>query len=269
MKNIAGIYLIRHLKTLDVYVGSSKNIKKRIRAHRVSLNKNKHRNPHLQKAWNESDHSLFDFSIQELCEEDTLLDRESYWIKFYDSLNPEKGYNYSIPDNSRVPRKREEVVKKPLCKYICINKNTKERNVLNRKEINELLDINNNAISELSAYWRGNLKSGKSNKGWMIINQIDFNEDFNYLNYDKIIHGRLPSKKRQSLAKISEIIPMHERNIFRRPILMKNISTGEELTFNSIASAISTLNLVSSKVGKCLQREFGKNSHRGFHFKYI
>lgn len=271
MTKIIGVYLIRNVVTQQVYVGSSVDVKKRIRAHRVELNKNKHKNPFLQKDWNETDRSLFDFSIQEVCEESILRERESYWIKHYESLNPEKGFNCSIPDNSRVPRKKDrekQVRVKKMSIYICINKLTGDRLVLTKPEIFEKLNINNNAVAEISSYWRGNVTACKTNKGWIVVNQLDFREDFDYVNYDKIIQGRLPIINRTNTLKKGPM-PMCDRNIYRRPLLMQNITTGEEIIMPSVQQAISEYKLVQNKVYKCLQRDFGKYKHHNFHFRYL
>lgn len=269
MDIIKGVYVIRNIITQEVYVGSSINIKKRIKRHRGDLKRGNHANPHLQKSWNEHGSHNFDFSIQEVCIEEKLIERESHWIKFYESLNPYKGFNYSIPDNSRVPRQVIKKVRAPLCKYICINIKTNEKLTLDRNEIIEKLLINKYAISEITSYWRGRLNVGKTNKGWIIVNHLDYKEDFDYINYDKLRDGRLPVIKVKSYAKTKTLIPYAERNIFRRSILMKKVETGEEEIFPSISEAVKKYKLVHSKVGKCLSREFGKNTHRGYYYKYL
>lgn len=58
------------------------------------LRNNIHFNKHLQSSWNKYSESNFTFKILEFIENINLLkEREEYWIKHYNTLNPFKGYN--------------------------------------------------------------------------------------------------------------------------------------------------------------------------------
>lgn len=83
----SGIYMITCIKNGNRYIGSSKNIKKRIYNHLVLLRKKSHHNSHMQNIWNKYGEESFCFSIlEEVLEESALIDREQFWIDF---LNPE------------------------------------------------------------------------------------------------------------------------------------------------------------------------------------
>ena len=88
----AGIYKIINTVNNHLYVGSSKNLKHRKGQHFSTLKHNKHRNYHLQYAYNKYGGENFIFEIIEIIEvevsilQDTLLKREQYWI---DNLHPE------------------------------------------------------------------------------------------------------------------------------------------------------------------------------------
>lgn len=88
----AGIYKIINTVNNHLYVGSSKNLKHRKGQHFSTLKHNKHRNYHLQCAYNKYGGENFIFEIIEIIEvevsilQDTLLKREQYWI---DTLHPE------------------------------------------------------------------------------------------------------------------------------------------------------------------------------------
>lgn len=107
MTNV-GIYSIRNVVNNKVYIGSSVNIKKRINRHKNDLKSNIHSNEHLLKSFNKYGIDNFIFSIIEECNKEDLIDREIYYINFYDSLDYKKGYNLSIPVEHPVMKAREK-----------------------------------------------------------------------------------------------------------------------------------------------------------------
>ena len=88
-----GIYKIQNLTNNKVYVGSSKSLKRRQYQHFFQLKNNKHGNAYLQYSYNKYGKESFVFYILEECTEEELIDRESYWIEYYNSANPISGYN--------------------------------------------------------------------------------------------------------------------------------------------------------------------------------
>lgn len=81
-----GIYQIKNQINNKIYIGSSKNIENRWKQHIKSLNKEKHYNKYLQRAWNKYNYNNFEFIILEECLESELFIKEKIWI---DKLNPE------------------------------------------------------------------------------------------------------------------------------------------------------------------------------------
>ena len=90
----AGIYKIENIINGKIYIGQSSWLKHRIQAHKNDLRKNKHKNIHLQRAWNKYGEESFRFDILEKCDIDKLDEREIYWIQKYDSYN--NGYNQTM-----------------------------------------------------------------------------------------------------------------------------------------------------------------------------
>jgi group I intron endonuclease len=90
----SGIYRILNTVNGKPYLGSAVIIPNRWREHTRTLRKGTHKNPHLQAAWNKYGEEAFIFEIVELIEDkNKLIEREQYWIDFYEAYNPQKGYN--------------------------------------------------------------------------------------------------------------------------------------------------------------------------------
>lgn len=87
----SGVYLIKNELSGLCYVGSTKNLKTRLRGHRTSLRGGYHPTPHLQRAFNHYGEAAFTTKVLELCEEGKNIEREAYWILRHDSVNT--GYN--------------------------------------------------------------------------------------------------------------------------------------------------------------------------------
>lgn len=76
----AGIYVL--IINNKKYIGSSKNINKRITEHKRLLNLGTHYNKSLQKAYTECNNNLVGYCIEK-CNDDKLFDREQFYIDFY------------------------------------------------------------------------------------------------------------------------------------------------------------------------------------------
>ena len=73
-----GIYAIRNGDR--AYIGHSVNISTRWGQHRSALRNGRHRNPHLQNAWNKHGEDAFEFVILEECAVGVLLEREQHYM---------------------------------------------------------------------------------------------------------------------------------------------------------------------------------------------
>lgn len=107
--NLKGIYKITNLKNNKVYIGSSNNLKQRLRQHRSFLKLNEHCNKHLQSSYNKYGIENFKFEILEVIEEKKLEEREEYYINLFDCVNNKKGYNKRITCNTNRGRKVNEI----------------------------------------------------------------------------------------------------------------------------------------------------------------
>ena len=94
MEDKAGIYCLINKINGKRYIGSSKHIKERLLEHLTQLESRTHSNKELQEAF---DTDGLDICIVEYIEDandrKAILDCEQKWINFYNSTNPEYGYN--------------------------------------------------------------------------------------------------------------------------------------------------------------------------------
>lgn len=107
-KKVAGIYCFIHRPTLKCYVGSSVHVHGRHRGHFKSARKGS--NDHFHKCIRELGEESFDFEVIEVlngCTRAFLLEREKFWIQFYDAASvdgfnsvadPTKGWDYAFSD---------------------------------------------------------------------------------------------------------------------------------------------------------------------------
>lgn len=93
----AGIYSILNRENGKIYVGSSMRLNHRWTEHRMELERKEHGNRYLQRAFQKNPDAFYLELIEEMDSptKESLLDREQFWMNFFQSYDPEKGYNIS------------------------------------------------------------------------------------------------------------------------------------------------------------------------------
>lgn len=81
--DVSGIYMIKNLVTGKIYIGSSKNIRKRKNQHYCQLRKGTHINNNLQRSFDKHGESNFIHSVVEDCDINQLETREQYYLDLY------------------------------------------------------------------------------------------------------------------------------------------------------------------------------------------
>ena len=158
------------------YIGQSKNIEYRWKEHIKKLNSDKHINNHLQNAWNTYGASGFTFSILELCTKEELTKQEDYWMKYYNTLNREQGYNLreAGPTGSFRKESRERM------RQAQIGNNVGEKNsaaVITEEEAKEIIRLLLNKYSIAKVAKRMNV-------AWKIVWRIKTKESWMHLTKD-------------------------------------------------------------------------------------
>lgn len=118
----SGVYLITNKVNGKVYVGSSKDVARRIKRHKYLLTNGRHDNEHLLNAWNNYGEENFKFEVLEHCPEDARIEREDAYMKQYNSLDREFGYNKELASLTVL----SEATKKKLSKAHMGKKLSKE-----------------------------------------------------------------------------------------------------------------------------------------------
>jgi group I intron endonuclease len=119
------VYGIKNKINNKIYVGSAEDWKTRYNWHFNALERNKHFNNHLQNSWNKYGKESFEFiilkDIPQLINE-SVLDfkirlvniNEQYYIDYYESFKPNKGYNIRKKANSALGIKRSLETRKKM-----------------------------------------------------------------------------------------------------------------------------------------------------------
>lgn len=110
----SGVYCIKNTINGKIYIGSAVRIGHRWDLHINSFKNNKHRNRHLQRAWNKYGCDNFIFYVVEKCDKNCLLKREQYYMDKYDVTNPLLGYNICPNARSSLGVKRTKKSKNKM-----------------------------------------------------------------------------------------------------------------------------------------------------------
>ena len=132
-----GIYKIINTVNNKCYIGQSIDIYQRWAEHKSALNHNRHHAQGLQNAWNKYGENVFEFQVIEECDVKDLIDKEMYYIQYFDSYyngyNGSKGGEYGLSykflsDEEKIIRRNELSLAhlNETIPIVSININTKE-----------------------------------------------------------------------------------------------------------------------------------------------
>lgn len=258
-KNLhSGIYEILNITNNKRYIGMSKCIEYRWRNHRQDLKNNRHSNPHLQESYNKYGKNSFQYKILEHLPKDSTKEYfeqfELKWVNLFDTLNPEKGYNFIKPTDNNSYKKRKPKSVRPKSdfesiKIYCIT-NSKVYNSV--KECCLELGLKEKAVRSCYRYWNNPPKERrKSINGYMFCKLEEYNPDFDYINF---VHPRIQVKKEISS---------------RYKLELTNITTNEIIIHNGVTSASKYFKMDKKNITQCINNEFKKFSCKGYWIRRI
>jgi len=223
----SGIYKITCLVNNMIYVGQSKNVKKRLYDHKSHLKNNNSHNKHLQYTWNKYGKDNFIFEVIENCDLHLLDEREEYWIQYYDSYK--NGFNQTsggvgIGINNKVYKYRGYGKDKTK---IVVNLNTRER----FDNYTELYNKYKVTINDIKIIESGIRKTARGYY-WCF--------DFYGINDEE----ELKNKKKSKLLSVS---------LLHTPIKVINITTNE--IFNSINEVARQYKINPSLINACINKK--------------
>lgn len=148
-----GIYFIKNIVTDKVYIGSSRDIQKRIRSHKACLDKNKHHSKKLQKSYNKYGKNFFIFEILEICDVQDLERIEKEWITYFDSYK--NGYNSTDEVGAPWRGKKQPINIKKLQKCKMVNMIDPNGKVVGSYSIRNFCKEHNLHVSAISDVLNG------------------------------------------------------------------------------------------------------------------
>ena len=102
MEKISCIYKITNLINNKIYVGQTKDYKRRLSEYKNKSKKiNKHTNYEIMKVIHDYGIENFSFEILEYCSIEELDEKEIFWIKKLKSRNSKFGYNSKTGGGSK------------------------------------------------------------------------------------------------------------------------------------------------------------------------
>lgn len=150
------IYKIENLIDGKVYIGQTTvGFKQRVYSHKYQLERNVHKNEHLQRAWKKYGRKNFRFSVMEHCSILEIDEREKKWIEIYDSTNRKKGYNFESGGHKnktlhketrgKLSNKAKEFALSPLGKEV-IKKRALKNSGVNHYSAKKVICINDKKV---------------------------------------------------------------------------------------------------------------------------
>lgn len=249
-----GVYKITCISNGKIYIGSATATKGHSKSHKGfygrwkdhinRLLNNKHRNKHLQGAWNLYGEDNFIFEIVEICKSEICEERETNWIDYYESCDQNKGFNF-IRQPLRNINSKSESTRLKISKSLMGHKVSNDIITKLSKSVLQY-DLNNNFIAEYKSMTDAQKITGIDRTSIQNVCKGKYKSSSNFIWKYKNPND-LQYKKSNILSNI----------------ILKNIKTNEILIFKSINKCAEYI-----KYNRCTIRGY-INSDRLLEDKYL
>lgn len=220
----SGVYRITLINDNRCYIGSSVDLGKRVRSHYTDLKSNIHTNSYLQRVWNKYGEDSFIFDILELCDRLEVLDKEQYWIDYYESFSTENGFNLAPVAGSTLGLKKTEDQIENFRKAI----QGKHDTILTQEQTSEVkqLFINGKGSTEIAEIFNVSYDTIRSIKRGGTFRYVDPQID-----YDNCMRAKLT---------VEDVI--HIKKEINKGITVKNLADRYEVSHRTISAIKNELN---------------------------
>lgn len=199
----SGIYAIINRDNLKIYVGSGVRLNHRWTEHRHDLSKKKHHSRYFQRAFDKNPDAFEIQVIEELpgSEKFKLIEREQFWMDFYQSYLPEKGYNISPKADSCQGIKRDPEYVARVSASLKGRKMSPERLVIHRKAMmghrgrkftqeQKAEQSRRFTGRKASKEWRDNISKGHKANPWQQRAVLQFSLDGKFIRrFEQVLHA--------------------------------------------------------------------------------
>lgn len=241
-----GVYIIINNMNQKIYVGSSNDLKRRRREHFSRLRINEHNNLHLQRSFNKYGEDSFTFEILEHSSENKRIELEQYYIDYFETYEYKLGYNGT---RNVSPLNENIFTPERIHKYI-MSRGAKKFHAFDRNK-------------NYYGTWFNKLQCSKD-LGLKKPNSANIIECLNWhvktvndkiLIYDHELY-RLDEKIQWSIiAKTDRFAIFKDNEILD--------------VFTNQRECARKYDLDFKKISLCLKKEYGRQTHKGYHFDWI
>lgn len=239
-----GIYKITCLENNKIYIGSSKNIKERLKQHIKLLKSNTHPNQYLQSSFNKFEIKNFKFDIVEnhlTYDIKFLIEREDFWMEYYNSMNDNFGFNLKSANQTIISERTKLKISKTLKGRFSGNENPNFGKKFSQERKKEMSDVRKGKfVKELNPFWKK--KHSKETK-----DKISDKNKGRHAGEKNYFFGKKHSEEERK--------NISERNRKYTNLYIKNIDTGIILKFETNKHIQNYLKCSTSSIDRFIKKQ--------------